>query len=69
MWGMPGIRPSIASTPPVTPSTRGDMNSWSTICRPMSSPLPTRETTMAAATEISRPGICATSASPTASRM
>ena len=30
-------------------------------------PAPTRETTIAAATEISRPGICATSASPTAS--
>ena len=31
--------------------------------------VPTRDTTMAAATEISSAGICATSASPTASRM
>ena len=48
---------------------RGDENTWLVIWLPTSVPLPTRETTIAAATEMSSAGICATSASPTASRM
>jgi len=45
------------------------LNTWPRICWPESWSLPTRETTIAAATEISSAGICATSASPIASRM
>ena len=66
---MPGIRPRVPITPAATPIDLALRNIWPTICWPTSSPLPTRETTMAAATEISKPGICATSASPKASRM
>ena len=67
--GMPGIEPSTASTPATTASERGDENTCLVIWLPTSCSLPTRETTIAAATEISSAGICATSASPTASRM
>ena len=66
---MPGIRPSVPITPAVMASERGELNICAAIWVPTSWSLPTRETTMAAATEISRPGICATSASPTASTM
>src|SRR6218665_3336078 len=68
MCGMPGITPSSSKTPALTPSTRGDMNNCWTIWRPMSWSLPTRAITIAAAIEINRPGICATSASPMASK-
>ncbi|MDT4856063.1 hypothetical protein FQZ97_904390 [compost metagenome] len=67
--GMPGTMPSMNSTAAVMPITLDDMNIWFITWPPRSSSLPTRETTMAAATEISSEGICATSASPTASRM
>ena len=53
----------------VMPSTLGDTSICATIWRPKSCSLPTRETTMAAATEISRPGTWATRASPTASKI
>ena len=53
----------------VMPSTLGEISICCTICRPRSSSLPTRDTTMAAATEIKRPGTWATRASPTASRI
>ena len=66
---MPGTMPSINSTAAVMPSTLLERNIWFTTWPPRSLSLPTRETTMAAATEISSAGICATSASPTASRM
>ena len=64
---MPGIKPSTPTMPAVTPSDLLLPKTWLPIWLPMASSLPTRETTIAAATEISRPGICATSASPTAS--
>ncbi len=67
--GMPGITPSKNITSAVTPNTLGESNTWPTICWPKSSSLPTRETTIAAATEISSAGIWAASASPMASVM
>ena len=63
---MPGTRPSRPTTPAATASACGESNTWPRIWVPMSCSLPTRETTIAEATEISRAGICATSASPTA---
>ena len=48
---------------------RGELNTCLAIWLPTSCSLPTRDTTIAAATEISSAGICATSASPMASRM
>jgi hypothetical protein len=48
-------------------SALGLPKTWLRIWLPMAEPLPTRYTTIAAATEISSAGICATSASPTAS--
>ena len=67
MWGMPGIRPSRPITPEVMASDLAEPKTWRPIWLPMSFSVPTRDTTMAAATEISRAGTWATSASPTAS--
>ena len=69
MLGMPGIKPSAPITPAVMANERGELKICWAICVPTSLSLPTRDTTMAAATEMSRAGICATSASPTASKM
>ena len=55
--------------PAVMSSAFGEPKTCAPICAPMACSLPTRDTTIAAATEISSAGICATSASPTASRM
>ena len=66
---MPGTTPSTPTMPAVMISALGELNTWAPICAPMAVSLPTRETTIAAATEISSAGTCATSASPTASRM
>ena len=66
---MPGMAPRATITPAVMASERGELKTCLAIWLPTSCSLPTRETTIAAATEISRAGICATSASPTASRM
>jgi hypothetical protein len=63
-----GNQPSKIITPAVMPSTGDDEQLLHDLAAHIGS-LPTREITMAEATEISRPGICATSASPTASRM
>ncbi len=67
--GMPGIKPSAPTTPDTMPNERGELKTCLAIWLPTSFSLPTRDTTMAAATEIKSAGICATSASPTASRM
>ena len=64
---MPGITPSDATTAAVIASSFDEPNTWRLIWLPMSCSLPTRDTTIAADTEISSAGTCATSASPTAS--
>ena len=65
---MPGTTPSALTMPAVTPIARGESKTWLRIWLPTSCSVPTRETTIAADTEISSAGTWATSASPTASR-
>ena len=67
--GMLGMMPNMNRIAAVMLRTLDELNIWPTTWPPRSASLPTRETTMAAATEISSEGICATKASPTASRM
>jgi hypothetical protein len=63
------MSPSTPITPATMASDFGELNTCLAIWLPTSFSLPTRDTTIAAATEMSSAGICATSASPTASRM
>ena len=68
-FGMPGMTPSKPTMPATAPSDFDELKTWRPIWLPTLCSLPTRDTTIAADTEISSAGTCATSASPTASRM
>ena len=63
-FGMPGMMPSKASRPPVTPRALGCPSTWVTICWLMSCGRDTRVTKTATATDNNSAGICATRPSP-----